>query len=63
MRDGIDLPAVAQHLIFLRLTHAAVRISVLNALKDIIEDGAVDREKSYCIDANYFKGGVACRIT
>jgi DNA-cytosine methyltransferase len=25
-------------------------------LKDIIEDGAVDREKSYCIDANYFKG-------
>ncbi len=26
-------------------------------LKDIIEDGAVDREKSYCIDANYFKGG------
>lgn len=26
-------------------------------LKDIIEDGAVDREKSYCIDANYMKGG------
>lgn len=26
-------------------------------LKDIIEDGDVDREKSYCIDANYFKGG------
>lgn len=26
-------------------------------LKDIIEDGAVNREKSYCIDANYFKGG------
>lgn len=26
-------------------------------LKDIIESGAVDREKSYCIDANYFKGG------
>lgn len=26
-------------------------------LKDIIEDGAVDREKAYCIDANYFKGG------
>lgn len=26
-------------------------------LKDIIEDGAVDREKSYCIDANYYKGG------
>ena len=26
-------------------------------LKDIIEDGAVDREKSYCIDANYAKGG------
>lgn len=27
-------------------------------LKDIIEDGTdVDREKSYCIDANYFKGG------
>lgn len=26
-------------------------------LKDIIEDGAVDRNKSYCIDANYFKGG------
>jgi site-specific DNA-cytosine methylase len=25
-------------------------------LKDIIEDGAVDREKSYCLDANYFKG-------
>lgn len=26
-------------------------------LKDIIEDGACDREKSYCIDANYHKGG------
>ena len=26
-------------------------------LKDIIEDGVVDRDKSYCIDANYFKGG------
>lgn len=26
-------------------------------LKDIIEEGAVDREKSYCIDANYHKGG------
>jgi len=26
-------------------------------LKDIIENGKVDREKSYCIDANYFKGG------
>lgn len=26
-------------------------------LKDIVEDGDVDREKSYTIDANYFKGG------
>ena len=26
-------------------------------LKDIIEDGVVDRDKSYCIDANYWKGG------
>ena len=26
-------------------------------LKDIIENGAVDCNKSYCIDANYFKGG------
>lgn len=26
-------------------------------LKDILESGFVDREKSYCIDANYFKGG------
>lgn len=26
-------------------------------LKDIIEQGVVDRDKSYCIDANYFKGG------
>jgi len=26
-------------------------------LTDIIESGIVDREKSYCIDANYFKGG------
>lgn len=26
-------------------------------LRDIIESGEVDREKSYCIDANYFKGG------
>lgn len=26
-------------------------------LKDIIEEGDVDREKSYTIDANYFKGG------
>lgn len=25
-------------------------------LKDIIEDGYVDRQKSYCIDANYYKG-------
>lgn len=26
-------------------------------LKDILEKGLVDREKSYCIDANYHKGG------
>lgn len=26
-------------------------------LKDIIEDGEVDRDKSHCLDANYFKGG------
>ncbi len=26
-------------------------------LRDIIEHGAVDRDKSYCIDANYYKGG------
>lgn len=25
-------------------------------LKDIIEDGVVERDKSYCIDANYWKG-------
>ena len=28
-------------------------------LRDIIEDGVVDRDKSYCIDANYWKGGSA----
>ena len=26
-------------------------------LADILEDGEVDRDKSYCIDANYHKGG------
>lgn len=26
-------------------------------LADIIESGVVDRDKSFCIDANYFKGG------
>ena len=26
-------------------------------LKDILEDGVVDRDKSHCVDANYFKGG------
>ena len=26
-------------------------------LKDILEEGVTDREKSYCIDANYWKGG------
>jgi predicted phage terminase large subunit-like protein len=26
-------------------------------LKDILETGIVDRDKSFCIDANYFKGG------
>ena len=26
-------------------------------LKDIIESGFVDRDKSYCLDANYWKGG------
>lgn len=26
-------------------------------LADILEDGVVDRDKSYCIDANYHKGG------
>lgn len=26
-------------------------------LRDILEDGSCDRLKSYCIDANYFKGG------
>lgn len=26
-------------------------------LKDILQDGVVDRDKSYCIDANYWKGG------
>ena len=27
------------------------------SLKDILEDGFVDRDKSLCVDANYFKGG------
>jgi len=26
-------------------------------LRDIVECGCVDREKSYCLDANYWKGG------
>ena len=26
-------------------------------LKDVLDDGFVDRDKSYCIDANYWKGG------
>ena len=26
-------------------------------LADVLEDGHVDRDKSHCIDANYFKGG------
>lgn len=26
-------------------------------LSDIIEDGFIDRDKTYCIDANYWKGG------
>ena len=26
-------------------------------LSDVLEDGVTDREKSYCIDANYYKGG------
>lgn len=26
-------------------------------LKDIIEKGGVDRDKSFCLDANYFRGG------
>lgn len=26
-------------------------------LRDIIESGFVDRDKSYCVDANYYKGG------
>lgn len=26
-------------------------------LQDILESGEVDRDKSYCIDANYYKGG------
>lgn len=26
-------------------------------LKDVIEHGVVDQDKSYCIDANYWKGG------
>lgn len=26
-------------------------------LQDIVEDGYVDRDKSFCLDANYFKGG------
>jgi DNA-cytosine methyltransferase len=26
-------------------------------LKDIVHEGEVDRDKSYCIDANYYKGG------
>jgi DNA-cytosine methyltransferase len=26
-------------------------------LKDILEEGVVNRDKSYCIDANYWKGG------
>ena len=28
-----------------------------DVLKDILEDGQVDRDKSHCLDANYFKGG------
>ena len=25
-------------------------------LKDVLENGVTDRDKSFCIDANYFKG-------
>lgn len=32
-----------------------VNLNIL--LKDVIDDGFVDRDKSYCIDANYYKGG------
>lgn len=28
-------------------------------LKDILQSGSTDREKSYCLDANYYKGGGA----
>jgi len=26
-------------------------------LKDVLESGSADRDKSYCLDANYYKGG------
>ena len=34
-----------------------IKCNLLFRTKDIIEHGVVNRDKSYCIDANYFKGG------
>jgi len=31
-------------------------------LSDILEDGYTDREKSYCLDASYYKGGGASNV-
>ena len=31
-------------------------------LADILEDGFTDREKSYCLDASYYKGGGASNV-
>jgi site-specific DNA-cytosine methylase len=31
-------------------------------LADILEDGYTDREKSYCLDASYYKGGGASNV-
>tara|TARA_E500000081_G_C6109900_1_gene342125 strand:+ start:83 stop:1294 length:1212 start_codon:yes stop_codon:yes gene_type:complete len=46
-----------QRLYWTNIPNVTVPIDRGILLVDIIEDGLVDRDKSYCIDANFYKGG------
>ena len=53
--DNQDVTAIAELLENIPHNELADMGIILN---DVLEDGAMaDRDKSYCIDANYFKGG------
>ena len=56
INSGIHAPAVRKRLYWTNIPIGNIEKKDI-CLQDILEDGFTDREKSHCLDANYWKGG------